>query len=266
MEWPVSEKLCKVLFVSPLPSYLECEICLDVLSEPLQTSCCGQSYCKECISKLKKKVCPHCRENLEVFPDKKSIRFINELKIKCPYHIENKCHWKGFSSELESHLKNCEVKPVFCSLGCGMQFEKKNEKIHSEYLCSLRKIPCRYCQKQIMEKDMTKHHEVCPKMLLPCANKCSGKEITRESMKQHIAVCPEQVVACKYREFGCVEGIKRKDHDQHLSSAMEQHLYLVAECAKNERDARKVLEKKIEENTAAREMLEHRIAKLESEW
>ena len=79
-------------------------------------------------------------------------------------------------------------------------------------------------------------------------------------------MCPEQVVECKYKEFGCVKGIKRKDHDQHLSSAMEQHLYLVAECARNERDARKVLEKRIEENTAAREMLEHRIAKLESEW
>ena len=100
-KWPLSEKLSKALFTSPLPSHLECEICLDVLTDPVQTSCCGQSYCKDCINGLRKQVCPHCRENLEVFPDKKSVRFINELKIKCPYHIEDKCQWKGSSSELK---------------------------------------------------------------------------------------------------------------------------------------------------------------------
>ena len=71
-KWPVYETLSKGLFTSPLPSHLECEICLDVLSDPVQTSCCGQSYCKECISKLRKQACPHCRGNLEVFPDKKA--------------------------------------------------------------------------------------------------------------------------------------------------------------------------------------------------
>jgi len=56
---------------------------------------CGQSYCKDRISKVKKEVFPHCHETLEVFPDKKSVRLINQLEIKCPYHIEGKCQWKG---------------------------------------------------------------------------------------------------------------------------------------------------------------------------
>ena len=118
-----------------------------------------------------------------------------------------------------------------------------------------------------MEKEMTKHNEVCPKMPLPCPNKCSGKkEITRENMKEHITVCPDQVVSCKYSEFGCgTKEIKRKDHDQHLSSAMEQHLCLVEEYAKKERDARKELEKQIERNIAANVMLESRIAELEQQ-
>ena len=264
-KWPISEKLSKGLFITPLPSHLECEICLDVLSDPVQTSCCGQSYCKDCIGKIKKPVCPHCRENLEVFPDKKSIRFINELEAKCPYHIMDKCQWKGSSSELKNHLKNCDIKPVFCSLGCGKQFEKKNEKVHIAYLCCLRKIPCKYCLKQVMETDMTAHHDTCPKMPLPCPNKCRSKEeITRENMKQHIEKCPDQEVACKYSEFGCDgERIKRKDHDQHLSLAMEQHLFLVADYARKERNVREMLEKKIEENSAAKVMLENRIAALE---
>ena len=250
-KWPVSEKLSKALFTSLLPSHLECEICLDVLSNPVQTSCCGQSYCKDCISKIIKKVCPHCRENLEVFPDKKSIRFMNELEVKCPYHIENKCRWKGSSSELNNHLRICNYKPVLCSLGCGAKFEKRNEILHSKRLCNLRKIQCEYCEKQVMEKHMIKHHDECPKMPLTCPNACSSKKIPRDSIKEHIEVCPDQVVTCRYSEFGCNEGIKRKDHDQHLTSTMEQHLHLVAEYAKKERNAREMLEEKIEQKIAA---------------
>lgn len=72
-KWPIHEKLSRILFTPPLPSHLECKICLDVLNNPVQTSCCGQSYWKVCISKIKKQVYPHCTccENLEIFPDKK---------------------------------------------------------------------------------------------------------------------------------------------------------------------------------------------------
>ena len=245
--WPVSEKVSKALLISPLPSHLECEICLEILEDPVQTTCCGQGYCKNCIDEVKNEVCPHCRAKLEVFPDKKSLRLINDLKIHCPYHIENKCKWKGSLSELNSHLKNCDIKPITCPLGCGEQFEKKNKEFHTEYFCSLRKVPCKYCQTRVMDKVMVKHHKICLKMPLPCPNKCSSKEkITREKMKLHIDMCPDQVVKCKYSEFGCNENvIKRKDYDQHLSSTMEQHLYLTAEYAKNERIARKKLEEKI---------------------
>ena len=250
--WPISEKLSKVIVTSPLPSHLECEICLDVLNDPVQTSCCGQGYCKNCIKQVMSKVCPHCRSKLEYYPDKKSLRIINDLQIKCPYHIEGKCQWKGSSSELKNHLKVCDIKPITCYLGCGKHFEKKNKEIHMKYFCTLQKIPCKYCQKQVMDKDMTKHHEMCPKMLIPCPNECSNKEkFIRERMKEHIKVCPNEVVACIYAKFGCNEKqIKRQDYDQHLSSAIEKHLHLVAEFAEKESNARKMLEEKIKENMA----------------
>ena len=233
--------------LSPLPSHLECEICLDILSDPVQTSCCGQGYCKSCICQVKNKVCPHCREMLEVFPDKKCARLVNTLEIKCPYHIEDKCQWKGSSSELKDHLKLCDIKPIICTLGCGKQFEKRNKEMHLKYFCTLRKIPCKYCQRQVMERNIAKHYEECPKMPLPCPNKCSSKEeITRDKMKEHIKVCPDQEVKCKYFEFGCLDkGIKRKDYDKHLSTGMEKHLHLVAEYARNERNSRKLLEDKV---------------------
>ena len=246
-KWPVSEKLSKSLLVSPLPDHLECEICLEILNDPVQTTCCGQCYCKNCIAQVKSKVCPHCRAKVEVFPDKRSPRLINDLEILCPYHIENKCRWKGSASELNNHLKNCDIKPITCPLGCNKQFERKNKDIHITHLCSLRKIPCKYCQVQVMHKNMSQHYGVCPKTPVPCPNKCSSKEvITRETMNQHIKKCPNQAVNCKYFEFGCnKKEIKRKDYKHHLSSTMEQHLCLVADYAKNERKARMQLEEKI---------------------
>ena len=123
--WPISEKRSKVIVTSPLPNHLECEICLEVLNDPAQTSCCGQGYCKNYLKQVKSKSCPHCCSKIEYYPDKKSLRMINDLQVKCPYHIEGKCQWKGSSLEPKNHLKVCDIKPVTCSLGCGKQFERK---------------------------------------------------------------------------------------------------------------------------------------------
>ena len=244
-KWPISEDLSKSLFKSPLPSYFECEICLDVLSNPVQTSCCGQSYCKNCIDQLQNNVCPHCRANLEIFPDRKSIRLINDLKIKCPYHIGRRCHWKGSPSELKSHLCKCDIKPIICVLGCGRHFEKRNMEAHTIF-CSYRKVPCEFCVEHIVHKDKSSHYEICVKMPLLCPNVCSNTKILREKMNEHIAICPDQTISCKYSEFGCDVKVKRKDYDQHLSSAMEEHLNLAVDSARSERDARQLLEAKVD--------------------
>lgn len=243
--WPIFEELSKTLFISPLPSHLECEICLDVLNNPVQTSCCGQSYCKRCVDQLQNQVCPHCRADLEIFPDKKSIRLINDLEIKCPFFIGKRCRWKGCASELNNHLKNCDIKPLECSLGCGKLYEKRNMEAHS-FFCKHRLVSCKYCTEQIKYKDKLVHYDVCPKMPLKCPNKCSNEEkITREKMKEHLDVCPDQEVSCKYSEFGCDIKVKRKDFDDHLTSSYELHLHLIVEVARSEKDARMALEEKV---------------------
>ena len=225
-KWPIPEDLTKTLFTSPLPSILQCEICLDVLYNPVQTICCGQSYCKDCIDQLQDKVCPHCRAKLELFPDKKSGRLINDLEIKCPYHIGKRCRWKGCPSELKKHLRDCDIKPITCILGCGKLYERRNMEAHT-FFCSNRKVSCQYCMEEIALKDKSNHYDICLKVLLWCPNECSSEKIAREKMNEHIEVCPEHEVSCKYAEFGCDVKVKRKDYDEHLSSAVKQHLSLV---------------------------------------
>jgi len=257
-KWPVDEKLSKALFTSPLPTHLECEICLEVVDDPVLTGCCGQSYCKKCVEKLHSKICPHCRGNIETFPDKKSVRLINELKILCPYHIDNKCQWKGEPSQLLNHLKVCEIKPIMCPHRCGIKLEKSNMRLHTEYDCPLHLVSCIHCLKKVKDKDMAKHTSDCPKMPLTCPNKCPAtKVITREGMQQHIDACPDQVITCKYSVLGCEQKMKRKELDQHMSTAMQDHLDFVVKKAISEENARKKLEN-------ANKQLEKKVASLEA--
>ena len=245
---PDTEKVTRELFTAPLPSHLECEICLDVLRNPVLTGCCGQSYCKDCIDKVKNKMCPHCRKTLETFPDKKSIRLINELEIKCRYFAEGKCQWKGSPAAFPNYITVCDFKQVNCPLGCGTQLEKKAMISHSEKECVLREVSCEHCQKQMAYLEKSIHEYTCPKMPIHCVNKCPNLgKILRDKMDEHLKVCPNQLVSCEYSEFGCNKKIKREDLQQHLSSSVEQHLLLVAESAKKERDARIALEKELRE-------------------
>jgi len=241
--WPIFEKVTKNLFTSPLPSHLKCAICLDVLNEPLQTSCCGESFCSSCIDKQKSEECPHCHEKLEMFTDKKSVRLINQLEIYCPYHIDNKCNWKGSPISVVDHLERCDVKPVFCSLGCGNQFERRNLKHHS-VCCDRQNITCPHCKKEVMLKDKVHHLINCPKMPIGCVNKC-GKTFPRDCLKEHPKVCANELVPCQYFDFGCIKKIQRKNLKQHLSSAMEEHLSLAVTKAKREESIRKALEQEI---------------------
>ena len=63
---------CK--FVDPTPDALVCLICTFVARDPQQTVCCGKVYCKDCLVGLSRysNKCPHCREEFESFPDKRS--------------------------------------------------------------------------------------------------------------------------------------------------------------------------------------------------
>ena len=101
------------LFVDKIPDDLICALCQDVVRKPLQTKCCGQVYCKVCINRLPRIVrgmlgCPHCREKLEVFIDKRAENFVNNMKIFC-INAKRGCSWMGQLTNLKNHLDNCKL-------------------------------------------------------------------------------------------------------------------------------------------------------------
>lgn len=103
----------KKLFVDQIPDDLMCALCQDVVRKPLQTKCCGQVYCKVCVNRLPRIVrgmlsCPHCKEKLEVFIDKRAEIFVNNMKIFCT-NVNRGCPWLGQLTNLKKHLENCKL-------------------------------------------------------------------------------------------------------------------------------------------------------------
>ena len=77
------------------------------------SQCCGHSFCKSCLEKLKAAtsvnyVCPMCRqdENFKTYPNLEIDRTIKQLKVYCPNKVHG-CIWIGESSCVAKHLEKC---------------------------------------------------------------------------------------------------------------------------------------------------------------
>lgn len=91
---------------------LECLVCQDVLSDAVETSCCGSVFDKDCIERWvnERGTCPLCRESLSysmMVPNRHVQRMANELKVTCPY-----CPFQCKRAELNCHKEECDNRPL----------------------------------------------------------------------------------------------------------------------------------------------------------
>ena len=71
-------------FVSKDPAQIEdlkCPICLELVYEPVLTSC-GHLFCQRCVRDQTK--CPTCRDELQCMRNQRDERRVKGLKVKCP--------------------------------------------------------------------------------------------------------------------------------------------------------------------------------------
>ena len=134
-------------FVEKPPKAFQCEcpICLLVLREPYQATCCGKSFCKECIKQLKIRgnACPTCKtENFFSYPNKGLEQSLYDFKVYCS-HKSKGCEWRGELRELDKHLNSepptdkslegCPFTVIECPLnltGCEVKLPRKDIVIH----------------------------------------------------------------------------------------------------------------------------------------
>ena len=135
------------VFVEEPPKALqsECPACLLVLREPYQATCCGKSFCKECIVRFKtnNRPCPACRErDFNLFHNKGLQQSLYDFKVYCS-HKSKGCEWRGELRELDKHLNSepptdkslegCPFTVIKCPLnhtGCEVKLPRKEMKEH----------------------------------------------------------------------------------------------------------------------------------------
>jgi tetratricopeptide (TPR) repeat protein len=93
-------------------SIIECGICVDFLSQATETACCHKLFCRDCIAGWlgQRSNCPICRAALRpdmLSPNVVLQRFVDGMTVDCP----NRCPQKPARSDLESHLRVCELRP-----------------------------------------------------------------------------------------------------------------------------------------------------------
>ena len=211
---------------------LKCAICLELVSDPVQTSC-GHLFCGKCIKGTH--TCPIDRKQFTFHPDNFNDRRVHNFKVKC-HNKGRGCQWQGSLGDADEHTNtDCGYAIVVCTNnGCGLRVQRQELDNHRNNFCSQRKYNCPYCfQKDTHQEIVTTHFTRCEEMPLLCPGGC-GRGIMRRNMAQHLSEeCPEELVACTYAIAGCEETVKRKDlhehlydKDKHFDAVMESYLSL----------------------------------------
>ena len=122
---------CEFIEKPPNAVQSECPICLLVLREPYQATCCGNSFCRQCAdrAKARNQVCPTCNDrNFNLFHNLGLQRSLYDFQVYCT-HKSKGCEWTGELRELDNHLNSdppadeslqgCSFTLIKCPLNCA---------------------------------------------------------------------------------------------------------------------------------------------------
>ena len=225
-------------FIERPPETLQsnCPVCMLVLREPYQVTCCGHAFCQACIERvqLQQSPCPTCKEtDFCVFPDKRLQRSLSVYHIHC-FHEKEGCQWTGSLREFDEHLNEkpavdeqlsgCAFAEVEC-IHCHRFFQRRYINEHQVSECIKRPFSCEYCgdYETDFEDVMFKHWPVCALYPVSCPNECGACPV-RQDLKHHISKeCPLEVVNCDFHYAGCEVQLPHKDMPAHLAENLEVH-------------------------------------------
>ncbi len=215
-------------FVSEPPEDLLCLICTFVAKDPQQVTCCGRVYCLGCIGKQREESpkCPNCSRMISYFPDSRSKRHIQSLRVRC-YSCGLGCVWEGELRNLTAHEKQCTFVRVECPNKCSEVVLRKDLGQHTNASCPRRRYKCPYCHQFGTYRAITSVHvQECPEVVVACPNRCGVPNVARGRLAAHKETCPNEEVSCRYGEVGCNSWLPRKLMLQHENESQAQHLQL----------------------------------------
>ena len=218
----------------------DCPICLVVLREPFQVTCCGYSFCRTCIERIQtnKNACPTCKKaSVSVYPNKGLQRSLYAFQVRC-VHQKSGCEWTGELGKLDRHLNvnpdmgkqlnGCAFAALACT-HCGQYFQRHHVQAHESESCPQRPFSCVFCEDyHSVYKDVVNNHWlVCKYHPVPCPNAC-GVTPKRQDVETHVnTVCSLTVVKCEFHYAGCEVNLARKDMPTHLAESLVTHISLL---------------------------------------
>ena len=225
------------LLEKPKELQSNCPVCLMLLREPYIVNCCGKSFCRVCVEKVKFRntSCPCCkRAGFDFFPNKGLQLPLYNYKVSCSKKRQG-CQWRGNLGQLDSHinsnplqekeLEGCQFVQVKCSY-CLESFLRSDIEVHKNKDCLKRPYNCDYCRQfESTYGEVTAYHwPQCGHYPIPCPNRC-GTTLQRQLLDNHIANdCPETMVDCDFKHFGCNVRLPRKNLPAHVNENLASHI------------------------------------------
>ncbi|KAJ7387270.1 hypothetical protein OS493_004246 [Desmophyllum pertusum] len=230
---PQPREKIKATFVFPLAEKYQCPVCKDVLRYPVQFEECGHRVCSACFPTLLRVEprCPIDQNQINkdaAYVDKAFNREILELDVKCNNH-EWGCKWEGEFQNAQEHADDCEFVDMLCSYECGARFQKRFFEKHVDKDCPKKIIICPYCDDRHLREDRKTHLDECPKLPMPCPNKCEKKlVINRDQVDHHVSEeCPKTKMTCEYEDIGCAHRCNREKLPKHHKSELISHVRML---------------------------------------
>ena len=222
-------------FIDSVPEDFYCKACSLVARKLTFTSCCGESYCHDCISSHQEQdpnACPSCEsKNFNIFEQIKYQKRMKSLQVYCSMK-ERGCGWSGTLEQLDTHLdphqNNCQYVDTKCPLNCEKVLPKIELQGHLSESCVKRDFTCQFCAFKATYKEIMDIHQAeCRYFPLRCPNVC-GVTCEREVMEDHLKICRLQIVRCGFAGMGCDEKFKREKQEEHAAANIQRHLSLIA--------------------------------------
>ena len=251
---------CEFVERPPAQVQCDCPICLLVLRDPQQATCCGNSFCKVCTDRVMKDgtPCPTCNAvAFSIFLNKGLRRTLGGFRVCCSNKDEG-CEWVGELGDIERHLNSkpsierqldgCPFEEVAC-IYCTCLFQRLYIHEHQFDTCPKRQFQCEHCGEIDSYENITDiHSQKCPNFPIACHQHC-GENVQRQEMDNHVSQdCPLTKVDCAYQVFGCEVRPARKDLPTHITESVADHTAMLAKSMRKIKDSARQQSNQLQDN------------------
>ena len=144
-------------YLESLDNIYKCNICYKIMINPVECEECGHNFCYNCINLSD---CPFGCKNKIIKPSSLAIKnLLSQLRFKCP---NIGCTISFDYTKIEKHNNECQFQKIKCpNKYCDKEIMRKDMNNHILNECEFLLIKCKYCNFEFMKKEIENHENIC---------------------------------------------------------------------------------------------------------